>query len=251
MSLRVEKEIRNYLHEGSVVPNPEVVQNIVEQSIEFISNATHREHRSIWTIAYDQVRFIGWRTWLLQAAVFCFSFAFAFTFLSVASFNSLIPTLISLISVLVSLSMVPFLYRAKRFAMLEVEGATWLSGRRLMFIRAVVFSICDILCALVIFLTALIKSDVSVMGLFFSAMLPCLAASVGLLNIVQKEDLSIFGTKYILLCLALAIAFVLVFIKTPTLWNNVIQSILAIILLVAYVVQIRQGLRNSEGVIFA
>lgn len=251
MNRRLEEEIRTYLHTESAVPNPEKMQNIIEQSIAIVSNTTIKEHRSILEIAYDQVRYIGWRIWLLQAAIFSFSVAFTITFLSISSFSRAIPTLLSFVSVFVSLSMIPLLYRAKRYSMLEVEGAVWLSGRRLMFIRAVVFSICDILCVLTIFLTALIKSDASAMMLFFSAMLPCLAASVGLLDLVRKEDLAGFGGKYLLLCIAVVIAFAFLYCKTPPLWNNIIQTVLTIILLFSYAVQIRQGLCSSEGVIFS
>ena len=251
MGQEFEKELRNYLHNEGASPRPEAMHETIEKSMEIISNIGFRRHRSIGAIVLEQIRFIGWRTWLLQAIVFCIALAFEISCLSVHSLIRLIPALMSLISVFVALSMLPFLYRAKQYSMLETESSAWLSGRRLVFIRAIIFTACDIMCALVMFLTALTKSDVSAIVLFFSALLPCLVISVGLLMLVRKENLTDFGVKYVFLCTGAAIGFAFIYCRTLPAWCNSLQLVLTVGLLVTYAVQIIRGLRSSEGVIFA
>jgi len=251
MATQIEKKICDYLHSDDSSPNPEVIRSVIDKSSAVMTNCHFRQHRSLWEILLEQFRFIGWRIWLLQASVFCMALALEASCMSVPTGGRLLPVVLSLMSVLVTLSMLPFLYRAKQYLMLEVESSAWLSGRRLMFIRATLFSACDILCSVSIFLTALHKSDTSVWVLFASAMLPCLAASISLLYLIQKEDLTEFGNKFVLLCVFIAVIIAVLNSKPHPGWFSIVQGCLTVLLFTVYVMEIIKGLQSSEGVIYA
>lgn len=249
--MKLEKELREYLHQNSEGSNKEAIQSIINAAY-YDDGRKHRTHRTMVEIALDQIWFIGWRTWLYQGLFFCLIWCFELS--TIDRFTDephIIAVLLSILSIVSAASNVPFLYKSRRYSMLETESVAWISGRKLLLIRTLMISVCDLMLAVVLLITALLKCVTFEWILLFSTVLPCLSTLTVLLYFVRKNDLLSVERKFWCVCGILCLGFVLLYSRVLPGWIDIAQAVLAIGLIVACVIQIREGFASDKGTIFA
>ena len=254
MTNKVSMTLRKYYQENKSAPRQEAMHATITSSMKMLHLSDRKNHRQPQEIACCVLRFFGWRIWLSQLILFCGVFALGIAVLdghwSLLSTAGMIRAL-SLISVGVAFSMLQFLIRAKRYLMLEVESATWLSGRRLQIIHAAVLSFCDILMMLALSAFSVLRSSLEAWSAISSAAFPVLAASAGLLYLIRKTDLSHFEGYFSSLCGTLAIISVFAYRQEPPTWFVSAQVALCVFLVFLSVSQVYKGIQASDGTIFA
>lgn len=245
--------LRRSLRQDGSMPGKEAVQKLIERSVQELRQTEPKPRKSPWKIALAQICFAGWKVYLAQILILCAGLIMGRCLLD--GIRSLSPVSIiralSLVSVMVSLSMLPFLYRSARYSMLEVESAAWLSGRRLMLIRAALLFIGDILLVLVVSVMAILRTGLEAWTAVSSAGLPMLVIFAGLLYLIRKTDLTRFGQRFAMLCGGIAAGMQIICRQMLSTWLITAQAALCAILLLVCGLQIFEGLRNNGGTIYA
>lgn len=253
----MNRKLKKMLHKHlSDIPNeidPDVVRELTQKAKREVRASVRFEHCSPWITAFDQLRYLGWKTWTLQAFIFCAALAIEAVLINnnknIVGKNVMFCT--SMLSVLVSFSMLPFLYRARRYQMLETESAAWFSGRRLYFWRAVIFSMSDLIMATGISVSAIMRGNLSAPAAFFSALIPGLAVCTGLLYLVRKSDLIKFEKRFAVFCCVIAIIIVLCYLPMHFYLDELFLTAICLILVISYFVQLVRGMHSNYSMIYS
>lgn len=122
-----------------VSPETEKARAVIVDSVrKWRDGRGTRQRIGFWRLMLCQVRFIGWRIWLWEAALTAFGAAAAKTVLGESYFTvRRAAFLTSSLGVMISMILAPFVYRSVRYGMMEIETASYFSAKRLLLCRAV------------------------------------------------------------------------------------------------------------------
>lgn len=245
--------LRRSLRQDGPMQDEDAVRKLIERSVQELRQTEPKPRRSPWKIALAQICFAGWKVYLAQILILCAVLVMGRCLPGGARSLSPVGVIraLSLVSAMVSLSMLPFLYRSARYSMLEVESAAWLSGRRLMLIRAALLFIGDILLMLAVSATAVLRTGLEAWAAVSSAALPMLVIFAGLLYLIRKTDLTRFGQRFAMLCCGIAAGMQVICRPMLPAWLIPAQAVLCAILLLVCGLQICEGLRSNGGTIYA
>lgn len=135
-----------------------------------------------------QVRFIGWKIWLFQALVLLVANHTLTVALGRIYFldATIAMRCLSCLSVLVLLTALPFLANATRYHMHELEAATYFSALQLLAAKLLIVGIGDVVMLAGLWLYALTHTPLSAAVLPLCLAAPFLAASAGLLTLLDR-----------------------------------------------------------------
>lgn len=141
MNYRLQKKIRNALYEKELDDmGAQMGQTLSAVRGQFQKNSKKRRI-GFWELLFSQIRFIGVRIWGIEILIVLFLTLFLSSFFK--DFYFFTPKkmafCLSCVTVIASMFALPFLYRSKRFVMMEIESATYFSVKRILLSRFLLF----------------------------------------------------------------------------------------------------------------
>lgn len=210
---------------------------------------SRRQMRSLSSLKMiiSQLRFIAKPIWILQIAVM-FCLCFTLHFVSKAN-NPVIyvPVFLSLSSIFIAMTMLPFYGRSRKHKMREIESTTRLSHARLILSKICVIGVGDIMCLLVLSLFSIGKMAEAANTILFFIVLPFLLASSGILLILNhtKEDYGMFAALGY--CVGLSVVYWMLRAKVSFVFAQfglIVAGIICVILLLVLTIECRKLLRQ-------
>ncbi len=163
---------------------------------------------SFWEFLGAQVRFIGWKIWLSQAVTLLFLCGIFFLLWGRALGSPRTAgMLLCCCSLLTFMTALPFLHRARRYGMCEVEMAARTSGLKQLGGKLMIIGIGDFAMLGSIFCFLVAKTSLSPGGILLSLLLPFLAASSGLLYLIGHTPGSKWVQNSVVVCGVLFLGF--------------------------------------------
>lgn len=138
-----------------------------------------RERIKFKTFLSLQIRFIGWKIWLVQGLML----TAVCSMLSISFGNILfhnqehIALLLSGIAILILMMAIPFIHRALRYKMHEIEVATYFSSIKLLTAKLLIITVGDIFMLGGIFLLTILKTELNTGSVLLYLVFPFLLAS--------------------------------------------------------------------------
>lgn len=205
-----------------------------------------KKRLSFWAFLGTQVRFIGWKIWLSQAVTLLFLFL-----LWGPVWGSLwsARTLLCCCSLLIFMTALPFLHRAKRFGMCEVEMAARFSGVKQLGAKLLIIGIGDFTMLSSMFCFAVVKTALDPGSVFFSLLLPFLAASSGLMYLIGHTPGSKLVQNSVVVCALLFLGSTVLTNTSPVLFRQdttLLWAAACIALAACCVFQARRVFRNPS-----
>lgn len=152
-----------------------------------IAKKTERTHISFWEFLKMQIRFVGWRIWVVQViavGVICLCMTSFFGKYYMENPRYLLRMLM-ILAIVVLMTAIPFSYRSIRYCMQEVEAVTYISSVRLLLARLFIVAIGDAVLLGSIYILAITNSVVSKMLVFFCLAIPFLMVGNGCLFMMR------------------------------------------------------------------
>jgi len=198
-----------------------------------ISKKTERKRLSFWQFLRTQVRFIGWKIWMLQLVVLGVVYACMTGFFEkyYTEHPEDLPRLLMVLAIIVLMTAIPFLYRSIRYRMQEVESVTYVSSVRLMMARLFIIAVGDSVILASMYVMAISNSIIPKMLLFLCLSIPFFAACNGCLYMVGHLKPEHFLHGSIGLCMAMIGLFLYKGAWLELLFQNGIYGLLLCILL--------------------
>lgn len=176
-----EKELGRALKESVGEPDAERMAMTAE-ALHKAYRGKHRERIGFTGFLLRQIRFNGWKIWLMQGVLLgLLRLVLTFTYGSLKVVNQeKIPLLLCCISVLIVMTAVPFLWRSLRYRMFETEIATRMSMGRLTGAWLVLAGLGDAAVLSCVFWYTVRSTAISRSGAVLYLLVPFLLAAAGL-----------------------------------------------------------------------
>lgn len=205
-----EKELYTALHETSA--SDKALQETITHARAAVVQQGNVERIGFAAFLRRQVRFIGWKIWLMQAL--CLLFANGMlnhTFGTVYfTYPRLMMQCLCCLSVLVMLTALPFLYEAVRCRMHEVEAATRFSATRLLAAKLILIGAGDLVMMAGLWLFAYMLTPLDAQLILLCLILPFLLAASGCLTLLDRLTPTHFCSGSILWAALVCLAFSLI-----------------------------------------
>ena len=232
----LEAGLRTALHHTGHSADPAQIRETV--SLAQASLKAPPKRLSYWGFLGTQVRFIGWKLWLFQAAVLMLmTVLFRSLYHSIFDHPQAIGAALSGCSFLVFLTALPFLYRSKRYQMCELEMATRVSGLRQLGVKLMIIGIGDFSMLLSLFCFALVKTELHPGSLCLYLLLPFLSSTSGLLYLIGHTPVSKLAQNSVVVCAGFFLGFVLLKTIVSSRNHTLAGSIACVLLFFACVYQ--------------
>ena len=198
-----------------------------------IAQRAGRKRLSFWQFLRTQVRFIGWKIWMMQLMVLGIVYACMTGFFEkyYTEHPEDLPRLLMVLAIIVLMTAIPFLYRSIRYRMQEIESVTYVSSVRLMMARLFIIAVGDSVILASMYVMAISNSIIPKMLLFLCLSLPFFAACNGCLYMVGHLKPEHFLHGSIGLCMAMIGLFLYKGAWLELLFQNGIYGLLLCILL--------------------
>ena len=198
-----------------------------------IVKKAERKRMSFWQFLRTQVRFIGWKIWMLQLVVLGVVYACMAGFFEkyYTEHPEDLPRLLMVLAIIVLMTAIPFLYRSIRYRMQEIESVTYVSSVRLMMARLFIIAVGDSVILASMYVMAISNSIIPKMLLFLCLSIPFFVASNGCLYMVRHLKPEHFLHGSIGLCMAMIGLFLYKGAWLELLFQNGIYGLLLCILL--------------------
>ena len=198
-----------------------------------IAQRAGRKRLSFWQFLRTQVRFIGWKIWMMQLMVLGIVYACMTGFFEkyYTEHPEDLPRLLMVLAIIVLMTAIPFLYRSIRYRMQEIESVTYVSSVRLMMSRLFIIAVGDSVILASMYVTAISNSIIPKMLLFLCLSIPFFVASNGCLYMVGHLKPEHFLHGSIGLCMAMIGLFLYKGAWLELLFQNGIYGLLLCILL--------------------
>ena len=199
-----------------------------------IAKKAQRERISFWQFLKIQIRFIGWKIWLMQGIVLGGIYACMTGFFEkyYTEHPEDLPRLLMILAIIVLMTAIPFLYRSIRYRMQEIESVTYVSSVRLMMSRLFIIAVGDSVILASMYVMASSNSIIPKMLLFLCLSIPFFAACNGCLYMVGHLKSEYFLHGSIGLCLAMIGLFLYKGVWLELLFQNGIYGLLLCVLLI-------------------
>lgn len=182
MQNNLEKELRRALKEKTGEPEAGRMALTTEMLHNAYKNRGLGERIGFGGFLLRQIRFSGWKIWLLQAVLMgLLRLVLAFTYGSLDAVNQdKIPLLLCCVSVIIVMSAAPFLWRSLRYRMFETEIASRMSVGRLIGAWLLLAGLGDGLMLSGVFFYTVRSTSISHSGAALYLLAPFLLAMAGL-----------------------------------------------------------------------
>ncbi len=181
----LETQLKNALHSADAPVRPAHIRETLSLAQISLARKTAPKRLSYWGFLGTQVRFIGWKIWLYQAVTLMLLTGVVFSlFLSFTDNSKSVGILLSGCSFLIFLTALPFLYRSRRYQMIEVEMAAKVSGSKQLGAKLLIICIGDLSMLCSLFCFALARTDLEPGSVLLCLLLPFLASASGLLYLI-------------------------------------------------------------------
>lgn len=170
-----------------------------------IVKKAERKRLSFWQFLKTQIRFIGWKIWMMQMVLMGIVYVCMVGFFEkyYTEHAEDLPRLLMILATIVLMTAIPFLYRSIRYRMQEIESVTYVSSVRLMMARLSLIAIGDGVILGSMYVMAISNSIISKMLLFLCLSIPFFAACNGCLFMVGHLKPEYFLQGSIGLCMAM------------------------------------------------
>lgn len=181
MAKELEIRLKKALRPDEDGINAAHIQQVIMMARQEYAHKAQRKRTGFGAFLISQVRFIGWRIWVVQGAFLlllcgCFSTVLGEYLLYSPRRVAL---LLCCLAIAVSMTAVPFIYRSIRYQMDEVEMATRNSSGRLLVAKLLVTGLGDGLTLACIFGMTTLKTSLRVDSIALYLVFPFLLASCG------------------------------------------------------------------------
>lgn len=141
-----------------------------------------------------QIRHMGWKIWAIQGILLALiNGMLAVSFGQYYWGNQrYVAELLCFSSILVLMTALPFIHRALRFRMNEVEAATWFSSSRLLLAKLLIIGVGDLLMLGGILYTTILRTSINASGVILYLTFPFLLACGGLLFLLDHIPARLF-----------------------------------------------------------
>lgn len=192
---------------------------IVKKEIE--KKAQHNR-LSFWQFLKTQIRFIGWKIWIMQMILQWIIYVCMKKFFSkyYVEHPEDLPKIVMVWAIVVLMTAIPFLYKSFRHRMQEIEAVTYISSVRLMIARLLIVGIGDIILLGSIYAIVVANVVIPKIMLFLCLSVPFLVACNGCLFMVRYLKPKVFLQSSIGLCVLM----IGVLIYKGEWWENLFQS---------------------------
>lgn len=205
MTNRFEQNLRAALHADA--PHTEGMQQTATLAAQAAATHAPRERLRFAAFLGIQVRFIGWKIWLLQA--FCLLAAHSVLEVLLGHYYFLEARIaaqcLGCLSVLVMLTALPFIRTATLYRMQELESATRCSSLRLLMAKLILVGLGDVAMLAALWIYALVCTPLSAQALPFCLFVPFLAAASGGLTLLTHVTPRTFNLASLGWCALLCI----------------------------------------------
>lgn len=170
-----------------------------------ISKKAERNRLSFWHFLKTQIRFIGWKIWIMQMIILeimclCMTEFFGKYYME---YSEVLPRILMILAIVVLMTAIPFLYRSFRYRMQEVEAVTYVSSVKLMMARMFIIAIGDGVILGSIYIMASSNSAIPKMIIFLCLSIPFFTACNGCLFMARHLKPEHFFRGSIGLCMAM------------------------------------------------
>ena len=148
-----------------------------------IAKKAERSRLSFWQFLKTQIRFIGWKIWTMQMIIIgimclCMTEFFGKYYME---HSEELPGILMILSIVVLMTAIPFLYRSFRYRMQEVEAVTYASSVRLMMARLFIVAVGDGVTLGSIYVITILYSSIPKMIILLCLSIPFFAVGNGCL----------------------------------------------------------------------
>lgn len=172
-----EKKIKQSLRQSPATVNKNHFESTILLARAEAYRKQSRERISFTHFLAMQIKFIGWKFWVVQGSFLFVISCMLFPFYEYMKNPQHMAKLLFCISILVFMTALPFIYRSAHYQMQEIESVTRFSSVKLLIAELIVIGIGDIFMLSGIFFTALIKTslqaDSAILYLCFPFLLVC------------------------------------------------------------------------------
>lgn len=214
---------------------------------------THDERIKLSSFLALQIKFIGWKIWLLQGLVLAVLCYFLTVIIGEYLYQVKRYSAVSIcsISIMILMMAVPFIQRSLRYKMHESEMATYFSSVRLLIAKLLIIGIGDIFILNGILLLIVYKNYLSIGSALLYVIFPFLLTSWGFMYLLGHIPAQWFSHCCILLCLALYTCIVLLNKFVPIFFQQTFSvewTIVCLVLLLLCLFQFRYIIYHSSFV---
>lgn len=183
---KFENDLKDALNLSDIQINKTHLQQTLFLARQELRQKPNYKHIKFQTFFVSQIRFIGWKIWAMQGfllVLLCsaLSISFGNTFLHNQRYVVMI---LCSVAILVLMTAIPFIHRALRYKMHEIELSTYFSSIRLLVAKLLIISIGDIFMLSSILFLTVIKTSLNIGNVLLYLLLPFLAASCGCLYLI-------------------------------------------------------------------
>lgn len=157
----------------------------------------HRDRIRFWDLFKIQIRFLGWRVWLVQN-LFLITIYILFESMSDhfgVENNRYTSIFLCCISVSLLLSAVPFIYRSVRYKTQEIEMAAYFSRAKFLLVALLMLGIGNAVVLGVVFGLAVVKTSLSTGGIVLYLGVPYLTTGCVLIYLLGHTPAGQFSKK--------------------------------------------------------
>lgn len=167
-----------------------------------IEKKAQRNRLSFWQFLKTQIRFIGWKIWIIQMILQGIIYVFMKKFFGkyYLEHPEDLPKIVMVWAIVVLMTAIPFLYKSYRHRMQEIEAVTYVSSARLMIARLFIVGIGDVILLGSIYAIVVANVVIPKIMLFLCLNIPFLVACNGCLFMVRYLKPKAFLQSSIGLC---------------------------------------------------
>ena len=168
-----------------------------------IEKKAQRNRLSFWQFLKIQIRFIGWKIWIMQMILQGIIYACMKKFFGkyyVEHPEDLLK-IVMVWAIVVLMTAIPFLYQSFRYKMQEVEAVTYVSSVRLMIARVVIVGIGDVILLGSIYVIVVANVVIPKILLLLCLSIPFLVSCNGCLFLIRYLKPKAFLQSSIGLCM--------------------------------------------------
>ncbi len=169
-----------------------------------------------------QVRYIGWQLWGTQGVILLLFDRMLIQLYGEKFWDSpsSVARLLFCVSTLVAMMALPMMYRARKYRMQEIEGASYFSSSRLLIAKLAVIGIGDALLLGGMFLITAVRTSMEAGNLCFYLVLPFLTMSAAYLYMMGHCS----GNGFLLGSITLGFGMLLLAVGLPGRWIALFQQ---------------------------
>lgn len=225
MKKSLRRRLKNAMQSDNIPTDTAHLRQTLLLAGQELIDIPHRKQIKFSTFLALQIRFIGWKIWLVQGVLLA-----AGCCVLTASFGNdfyysrrYAAILLCSIAILIIMMAIPFIQRALRYKMHEVEIATYFSCIKLLMCKLLIIGIGDIIILSGLLLFAVFRTSLNICDIFLYLVFPFLLAGYGCLYLLAHIPSQWFSQCCIALCSILYICLVLLNRLLPSLFRQTLS----------------------------